>query len=282
MKSHKQCSKTFSGSGARCAQRLAFLGVTLLSLHSLAFGQTSVSYPTSPTSGTQPSLSFLPRPKDPDTALSFLINPSDLGVLHSNVFSTTEIINLNRDGVHEDVVGPVDTGGPPIPGTGPDFSYFGALFINNLPAVQHINKLTLLFDAPADLTAFDVDTFLRTNDLQGFGPEFTPTWNISGPTLVGGVGIGSTEGPGTLGVPTDRNLWSVDFTENPAFPWGSINDPNALYPAFTLLSSRFPPGSDVSFSYIPYATTVPEPGPLSLVVGLAMVGMGLRGRRRRP
>lgn len=279
MKSHKQSSKTFPGSDARCALRFIVLGAALLSLPSLAFGQVEVGYPAPPTEGPRPSLSFLPRPKDPPTALSFLINPSDLGVLHSNAYTSTEIINLNNDSVHEDVVGPIDTGGPPIPGTDSGFSYFGALFINNLPAVQHISKLTVLFDAPADLTAFDVDTFLRTNDLQGLvGETPIPTWNISGPTPV--VGIGSTEGPGPLGVPTDRNLWSIDFTPNSAYPWGSINDPNALYPAFTFLASRFPSGSEINFSYIPYATTVPEPGPITFVVGLAMMGMGLRGRRR--
>jgi hypothetical protein len=253
---------------------LGCLGAALMGLPNIAGAQlTSVTYPTaSPPSAptTSPVLSLVPRPKDPP--LSFDITQANLGVMQGNLadnapaFSTTEVSNITDDGADEEVLGPTDTGGPPVSGAGPGFSYFGVLFNNKLPAGGRITSLTLDFTAPTDITTVVANSFQRNDDLSFPSAAPPQTWNISGPQVIGTIG--------------SDNLWEVVFTANPLFPWDSANDPAPLHPAFTLLASQFPGGDTISFSYLAQGNT-PEPGSLAFAASLLAAGIGLRLRRRR-
>ncbi len=185
----------------------------------------------------------------------------------NGAFGTDTVTDTNDDSIIEDVIGPTDTGGPPVPGAPPNFSYFGTLFQNELPAGNRITQLTVDFFAPSSVTNVIANTFLRNDDLQTFAGPLTSTWFIpQQPTIIN-----------TL---TNGNVWQVTFTENPLFPWDSVNDPSPAHPAFTLLGSGFPEGSDIQFAFTADAADAPEPGLVACAAAMLIGGLGLRWRRR--
>jgi len=225
---------------------------------------TGSLYPPTPQPvGTvrKPSISFTPRPVDPPGSQAVDLIPSSL---NQTIFdpAITTVPDPTQTPSLQDVLGPIGTDLPGHPG----YSGYGFIFNNKTGA--NLTSFVLTFDTPASISDIAVDTFLRDPDLQGFVTDEAlnriPTWNSTQSSILSG----------------SQRTWTLTFTENPSFPWGSVEE-EPPYPAFTVLSSLFPVGSQINFGYRASATAVPEPGVISLFVGSAIVGVGFLRRRRR-
>lgn len=228
-----------------CAMSLCYLG-------SGARAQTDTYPPPPPgTPFGKPSLSFVPRPKDPPGPV---IGDAELDVTVPNAFSIEPYFG---QGV-----------------IGPDFSAagdFGLTFTNATDSLRRIRAFRLVFTAPyADIA---IDTFYRTDDLQGFDPPTpTPTWDFF-------TAVRQVEG--------SRYHWDILFVESPDYLWESIFVDGEKRPFITLLGSQFAPDDEITFTYTPYSEIprlpfeAPEPGAVALALTLLAGGAAWKARSRR-
>ncbi len=233
----------------------------------LAQGNDAGSLYPKPAQRAVPAVGFTPRPVDPPGSQSIDIFAPQLDQDNVDItFGSSP--DTTQQTPRQDVLGPV---GGDLPGH-PGFSQYGFIFNNKTG--RDIKAFDLKFStsvgdtsSPVNVPAINVETDLRTNDLQNFvldnNENSVSTWNST---------------TSYFDLASQRN-WTVHFTEANGFRWGDVSDPATVYPSFTVLGSLFPLGSNINFVYHPSPVGVPEPGVLSLLFGAGLAASGFLRRR---
>ena len=261
-----RCTPTLSKSFAASGSLALSLLITLSPGASAQKGSDAGSrYPAAFTLTDMPAISLTPRPVDPPGTQSIDVTIPKLDQVNTQSgFATTA--DTTQTTPLQDVLGP--DGSDLV--THPGYSGYG--YIVNNKTGSDLKSFTLTFSTPASITDINVDTYVRTNDLQNFvysvgnNPQPVSTWDVQKTSVFSNTG----------------RDWTILFTEANGFRWRDVNDTSGGYPAFTVLSSLFPVGSNIQFGYRPSLTAaVPEPGTWGLFLGSGVVTLGFAARRRR-